>query len=142
MDEFFMNIALKEAKKAFKKKEIPVGCVIVYKNKIIAKAYNRREKTKLITSHAELIAIQKAEKKLKSWRLNECILYTTLEPCNMCEEAIIQSRIKNVVFATKNSKKTKNCIKNISKIKSLNIENQSKNLIQKFFQDKRNNNML
>lgn len=98
MEEFFMKEALKEAKKAYKKKEVPIGAVIVYKNKIIARGYNLRESKKNSLLHAEIIAISKACKKLKSWRLDECDLYVTLEPCPMCSGAIIQSRIKNIFF--------------------------------------------
>lgn len=98
MEEFFMREALKEAKKAYKKNEVPIGAVIVYRNKIIARGYNLREKKKNALLHAEIIAINNACKKLKSWRLDECDLYVTLEPCPMCAGAIIQSRIKNVFF--------------------------------------------
>ena len=98
----YMKKALEQAKKAEKKQDFPVGCVITYKNKVIAKAYNKKEKNKIATKHAEIIAIEKACKKLKTWHLDDCILYTTLEPCVMCSGAIIQSRIKKVVYATKN----------------------------------------
>ncbi|MFI3329476.1 MAG: tRNA adenosine(34) deaminase TadA [bacterium] len=90
--------ALKEAKKAADINEVPVGCVIVKDNKIIARAYNTREKTQTTTAHAEILAIQKACKKLNSWRLVDCDMYITLEPCSMCSGAIIQSRIKNIYF--------------------------------------------
>ena len=98
MEEFFMREALKEAKKAYRKKEVPIGAVIVYKNKIIARGYNLREKKKNSLLHAEIVAINKACKKLKTWRLDECDMYITLEPCPMCSGAIIQSRIKNIFF--------------------------------------------
>lgn len=98
MDEKFMNIALKEAKKAYNQLEVPVGCVIVYKDKIIAKAYNKKEKCQNVLKHAELEAINKACKVLDSWRLNECTLYTTLFPCPMCASAIQQSRISRLVY--------------------------------------------
>ena len=93
-----MNFALKLAQKAESLDEVPVGAIIVKDNKIIAKAYNKREINNLVTSHAELLAIEKANKKLGSWRLVDCTLYATLEPCIMCAGAIIQSRIKKVVF--------------------------------------------
>lgn len=100
----FMKLALKEAKKAYKRKEVPIGCVIVRNGKVIAKAHNMREKTNMATGHAELIAIQKANKKLKSWRLDTCTLYVTIEPCPMCAGAIIQSRIKQVVYGAQELK--------------------------------------
>lgn len=99
-----MKLALKEAKKAMKKNEVPIGAVIVRDNKVIAKAHNMREKHKLATSHAEILAIQKANKKLKSWRLDSCTLYVTIEPCPMCAGAIIQSRIDKLIYGAKDSK--------------------------------------
>ena len=97
-DEYFMKKALECALEAADMDEVPVGAVIVKNNKIIAKAGNRREKDNLVTSHAEILAITKANKKLKSWRLNDCALYVTLEPCIMCAGAIIQARFSKVVF--------------------------------------------
>lgn len=94
----YMRLALKEAKKAYRKNEIPIGAVIVKDDKVIAKGHNLREKTNLATGHAEIIAIRKANKKLKSWRLDSCTLYVTIEPCPMCAGAIIQSRIKQLVY--------------------------------------------
>ena len=85
-----MKLALKQAKKAYKRDEVPVGAVIVKDGKVISKAYNLREKTNLATGHAEILAIQKANKKLKSWRLDSCSLYVTIEPCQMCSGAIIR----------------------------------------------------
>ena len=96
MEEFFMEEALKEAKKAYKKQEVPVGAVIVKNGKIIARAHNLREKKQCATAHAEILAIEKASKKLDSWRLIDCDMYVTLEPCTMCMGAIISSRIKNL----------------------------------------------
>lgn len=98
MDKKFMNVALKEADKAFTKDEVPIGAVIVKDNKIIARAHNLRETKQLSTAHAEIIAIQKACKKLGTWRLEDCTLYVTLEPCPMCAGAILQSRIERVVY--------------------------------------------
>ena len=98
-NEKYLKIAYKEALKAYKKGDIPVGCVIVKKNKIVAKAYNKKEKNNIATYHAEILAINKACKKLKTWHLDDCILYTTMEPCIMCSGAIIQSRIKKIVYS-------------------------------------------
>lgn len=103
-DEKYMVIALNQAQKAFKKGEVPVGAVIVKNDKIISKAYNKREKTKNILNHAEIIAIRKACKRLKSWRLNECEIYVTLEPCLMCSGAIKQARMKRIIYATDSPK--------------------------------------
>ena len=101
-DKYYMSLALKEAIKAYKKNEVPVGCVIVKDNKVIAKSHNKKETKKIATYHAEILAINKACKKLKTWHLEECILYTTLEPCIMCTGAIVQSRIKRVVYGADN----------------------------------------
>lgn len=102
--EKFMNEALKEAKKAYKKLEIPVGAIIVKDGKVIARAHNIKEEKNDTTKHAEIIAIQKASKKLESWRLNNCEMYVTLEPCAMCAGAIIQARLKKVYIGTMDKK--------------------------------------
>lgn len=104
MPEKFMKEALKEAKKAYKKLEIPVGCVIVKDGKIIARGHNLKETKKDTTEHAEIIAIKKASKKLDSWRLLDCEMYITLEPCSMCAGAIINSRIKKIYIGTMDEK--------------------------------------
>jgi tRNA(adenine34) deaminase len=98
--EDFMKEALKEAKKAYAKEEVPVGAVIVKDGKIIAKAHNLKESKKQATSHAEILAIQKACKKVGAWRLSECDMYVTLEPCPMCTGALIQSRIQKLYIGT------------------------------------------
>lgn len=103
-DEKFMREAIKQAKKAEEIMEVPIGCVIVQDEKIIARAYNRRNKDKSALSHAELLAIQKASKKAGDWRLEDCTLYVTLEPCQMCAGAIVQSRMKRVVIGSMNPK--------------------------------------
>lgn len=103
-DERYMKEALKQAKKAYEKGEVPVGAVIVKNNKIIARAYNEKEVKLDTTKHAEIIAIQKASKKLKAWRLTDCEMYVTLEPCSMCAGALIQARIKKVYIGTMDSK--------------------------------------
>ena len=102
--EYFMKQALKEAEKAYTKLEVPVGAVIVKEGKIIARAHNQKETKTDTTKHAEILAIQKASKKLKSWRLIDCELYVTLEPCTMCAGAIINSRIKKVYVGTMDEK--------------------------------------
>ena len=102
--EEYMKLAIKEAKKAFKTGDVPVGAIIVKNNKVIAKAHNMKEKNKNAIKHAEIIAIEKACKKLKNWHLNECELYVTLEPCMMCCGAIIQSRIKKIYYSIESTK--------------------------------------
>ncbi len=101
--EHFMQVALKIAKKAYKKQEIPIGAVIVLNGKIIATGYNKREKKRNALCHAEIIAINKACKKLKNWRLNNCEIYVTVEPCIMCLGAIYNSRIKALYYGSKNT---------------------------------------
>jgi tRNA(adenine34) deaminase len=96
MSEEYMKIALEEAKKAYKKEEVPIGAVIVKDGKVIAKAYNLREKKKQACAHAEILAIQKACRKLRAWRLEGCEMYVTLEPCPMCAGAIMNARIKKI----------------------------------------------
>lgn len=100
----FMKEALKEAKKAYEKLEVPVGAVIVKDGKIIARAHNLKETKTDTTKHAEILAIQKASKKLESWRLLNCEMYITLEPCSMCAGAIINSRIKKVYIGALDEK--------------------------------------
>ena len=104
LDVKYMKAAIKEAKKAYALKEVPIGCVIVYDNKIIARGYNRRNTDKNTLSHAEITAIRKASKKLGDWRLEGCTLYVTLEPCQMCAGAIVQARVDRVVIGCMNPK--------------------------------------
>ena len=104
MEEKFMKEALKEAQKAFDKAEVPVGAVIVKDGKIIARAHNLKETKYDTTKHAEILAIQKASKKLNSWRLIDCEMYVTLEPCSMCAGALINSRIKKVYIGASDEK--------------------------------------
>ena len=137
MYEYYMKIAIKEANKAFKNNEVPVGAVIVKNNKIIAKAYNRREKTKNVINHAEIIAVTKACKKTKNWRLDDCEIYITMEPCMMCSGAIQQSRIKKIIYGVKNEKYGYSSnLKNIEIISQV-CENECKNLVQSFFKKRR-----
>ena len=103
-DERYMREALKQAKKAYALGEVPIGCVIVHDGKIIGRGYNRRNTDKSTLSHAEIIAIKKASKAVGDWRLEECTLYVTLEPCQMCAGAIVQARIPKVVMACMNPK--------------------------------------
>lgn len=97
----YMKIALEEAKKALDYDEVPIGAIIVKDDEIISKAHNLKETTNLVTRHAEIIAIENAEKQLGTWYLDGCTLYTTLEPCLMCSGAIVQSRIQKVVYGAK-----------------------------------------
>ena len=102
--EKFMKEAIRQAKKAEKIEEVPIGCVIVYENKIIARGYNRRNTDKNTLAHAELSAIKKASRKMGDWRLEGCTMYVTLEPCQMCAGAIVQSRMDKVVIGSMNPK--------------------------------------
>ena len=103
-DERFMKAALAQARKAYALDEVPIGCVIVYEGKIIARGYNRRNTDKNTTSHAEINAIRKASKRLGDWRLEGCTIYITLEPCQMCAGAIVQARIPRAVIGSMNAK--------------------------------------
>lgn len=103
-DEKYMKEAIRQAKKAYVLDEVPIGCVIVYQDKIIGRGYNRRTVDKNTLAHAELIAIKKASRKMNDWRLEECTLYVTLEPCQMCSGAIVQARIPRVVVGCMNPK--------------------------------------
>lgn len=103
-DEKFMKAALAQAKKAYAIDEVPIGCVIVQNEAIIARGYNRRNKDHNTLAHAELSAIRKASRRTGDWRLEDCTMYVTLEPCQMCAGAIVQSRMKRVVIATMNAK--------------------------------------
>ena len=103
-DESFMKQAVKQAKKAYDKLETPIGCVIVHEDKIIARGYNKRNMKKNTLAHAEILAINKASKVLGDWRLEDCTMYVTLEPCPMCAGAIVQARIPRVVIGSMNPK--------------------------------------
>lgn len=103
-DEKYMKLAIKQAKKAAAIDEVPIGCVIVHDGKIIGRGYNRRNTDKSTLAHAEIIAIKKASKVLGDWRLEECTMYVTLEPCQMCAGAIVQARIPRVVIGSMNPK--------------------------------------
>ena len=103
-DHFFLKEAIKEAKKAYQKQEVPVGCVIVVDGKIISRSHNLRETKQSVLAHAEILAIEKASKKLNRWILDDATIYVTLEPCVMCAGAIFQARIKRVVFGASEPK--------------------------------------
>ena len=103
-DESFMKQAVKQANKAYDKLETPIGCVIVHEDKIIARGYNKRNMKKNTLAHAEILAINKASKVLGDWRLEDCTMYVTLEPCPMCAGAIVQARIPRVVIGSMNPK--------------------------------------
>ncbi|MGI6711240.1 MAG: tRNA adenosine(34) deaminase TadA [Bacillota bacterium] len=94
----YIKEALVEAEKAFKKNEVPIGAIVVYRGKIIARAHNRKEERQDPTAHAEILAIQEAASQLNSWRLRDCTVYTTLEPCTMCSGALVQARVSSLVF--------------------------------------------
>ena len=104
LDTKYMKEAIKQAKKALKLKEVPIGCVIVYQDKIIARGYNRRNTDKTTLGHAEITAIKKASRVIGDWRLEDCTIYITLEPCQMCAGAIVQARIPRVVIGSMNRK--------------------------------------
>ncbi len=139
----YMKVAFEEAKKAYLKDEVPVGCVIVYDGKIIAKSYNKREKNNTTCAHAEMLAIKKANKKLKSWRLEDCDIYITLEPCAMCAGAIMQARMRTIIYALEDKKSGalggsfnlyENKFNHEVIVKKGPLEEESKELIQAFFQ--------
>jgi tRNA(adenine34) deaminase len=142
-DAYYMQIALKQANKAFQIGEVPVGCVIVHQDKIISKSYNKRHTNKNTLDHAEMLAIKKACKKLDAWILDECDIYVTLEPCLMCAGAMLQARIKRLIYAT-SEPKFGSCgsIINVLSDKTFNhqiqiskgiLENESSQLLKSFF---------
>lgn len=143
MEQKFMKEALIEAKKAYDKQEIPVGAVIVKNGRIISRAHNLKETKQTATAHAEILAIQKANKKLNNWRLVDCDIYVTLEPCDMCMGAILSSRIKNIYIGTLDPKKKEKI--DINKYKEeydTNIEygimqEKSEEILKNFFKDLR-----
>ena len=142
-----MKLALKEAKKAYYKGEVPVGTLIVLDDKIISKGYNLRETTKDITKHAELIAIKKASKKYYDWRLENAVLYVTLFPCPMCASAIVQSRISMIVVGAPTlDYKSKDLVNKIFEGSNISpkvilkegiLETECKNLLSNFFKEQR-----
>lgn len=140
----YMKMAYNEALKALKIDEVPIGAIIVRNNEVIARAYNLKEKSQLVTRHAEIEVIELAEKKLNNWHLDDCVLYTTLEPCLMCSGAIIQSRIKRVVYGA--SEKRWSSLSKLVKTENLNhypditahiYEKECSMLISRYFKEKR-----
>ena len=148
--ENYMKYALREAEKAYEAKEIPAGCVIVYKNKIIAKAYNRVESLKDPTAHCEILAITSASEYLESKVLKDCSMYVTLEPCPMCAGAIVLSKLDNLYFGTYDLKSGAcGSVINITNNKSLNhkckvyggiLDLECGAILRAFFEEKRNTN--
>lgn len=146
-DEKYMREALKLAKKAAKIDEVPIGCVIVYENKIIARGYNRRNTDKSTLAHAEIMAIKKASRVIGDWRLEDCTMYITLEPCQMCAGAIVQARIPKVVMGTMNAKAgCAGSVINILQMDGFNhkveivkgiMEDECKKIMQDFFKELR-----
>ena len=147
LDEKYMKEALKQAKKAAVIDEVPIGCVIVHEGKIIARGYNRRNKEGSTLAHAEIIAIKKASRKLNDWRLEECTMYVTLEPCPMCAGAIVQARIPKVVIGAMNPKAgCAGSILDMFQIREFNhqvekvsgiLEEECSNIMTKFFRELR-----
>jgi len=140
-DEIYMEMALQEAKKAYKKEEIPVGAIIVKNGKIICKAHNKKNRSNRVKDHAEMLVIDKANRKLRNWRLEECEIYITLEPCPMCASAIEQDRIKRIVTGAVNKNEdTKQISETILKGKEIKKgvkEKECTSLINNFFKNKR-----
>ena len=143
----YMKFAIEQAQKAFDNEEVPVGCVIVQNGKIIASGYNQKEKNKCSIFHAEIIAIQKACKKVGDWRLEDCTLFVTMEPCAMCAGAILNHRIKNVVFGVSEKNfgacgggidlLNNSSINSETNVTSGILQEQCLELLQKFFQKRR-----
>lgn len=140
-NEKIMNVALNEAKKSLKTKDVPVGAVIVYKNRIISKAHNNKNIKKCCINHAEINAIILANKKLKNERLDDCVLYVTMEPCQMCMSVIIESKIKKIVYGIKNKNNIHNLLlTNCEKVEMQNnvLKNDIEKMMKDFFEEIRN----
>lgn len=146
-DEKYMRAAIREAKKAYALDEVPIGCVIVRNEKIIARGYNRRNTDKNTLAHAEIAAIKKASKKTGDWRLEDCTMYVTLEPCQMCAGAIVQSRLGKVVIGSMNPKAgCAGSVINLLQMKEFNhqvemvtgvLEEECSTMLSTFFQELR-----
>ena len=137
-DNYYMMKAYKEALKAYELDEIPIGVVLVKDNKIICKSHNLRDSLNIVTKHAEIIAIEKANKIEKNWRLLNYTMYTTLEPCNMCNEVIKESKINKVIYGAKNFKSSNNIFYQIKNQKIIEL---CENLIKQKFNDIREKNI-
>lgn len=138
VDKEFMDEAIKLAIRSYEEDEVPVGAVVVKDNKIIGCGYNQKDKTKNPLKHAELIAIEEACKYMGDWRLNDCTLYITFEPCMMCMGAIVESRISKVVYGAKKDEQTFYNLNDIEIVGGV-LEEECLHLLQKFFKNKRNN---
>lgn len=134
----YMSEALKEAKKAYEIGEVPVGAIIIKDGKIIAKAHNLKEKKKLATAHAEILAIEKASKKMKNWRLEGCELFVTLKPCKMCRQVIKEARIKQVYYGSEESIVNESTKENYTYIESGECSQILKDFFKKLREDKHN----
>lgn len=151
-DEKYMKAAIREAKKAYALEEVPIGCVIVQNDKIIARGYNRRNTDKNTLAHAEMSAIKKASKKTGDWRLEDCTMYVTLEPCQMCAGAIVQSRLGKVVIGSMNPKAgCAGSVINLLQMKQFNhqvemetgiLEEECSTMLSGFFQELREKKKL
>lgn len=134
----YMSEALKEAKKAYEIGEVPVGAIIIKDGKIIAKAHNLKEKKQLATAHAEILAIEKASKKMKNWRLEGCELFVTLKPCKMCRQVIKEARIKQVYYGSEESIVNESTKENYTYIESGECSQILKDFFKKLREDKHN----
>lgn len=151
-DEKYMKEAIRQAKKAYALGEVPIGCVIVYQDKIIGRGYNRRNTDRNTLAHAEITAINKASRAMKDWRLEECTLYVTLEPCQMCAGAIVQARVTETVIGAMNPKAgCGGSILNILEMQEFNhqvvvrrgvLEEECQALLKNFFQELRVRNKI
>ncbi len=140
----YMKMALKEAKKAAEKQEVPIGAILVVDDKVVAKAHNLRKKTEMTTAHAEILCLQKANKKFKKWRLEKAVMYVTVEPCPMCAGALLQARIKKLVYGANDEKA--GCVGSIYnllqdrnfnhkvEVKSGVLKEECSDIMKKFFQ--------
>ncbi|MDE6602794.1 MAG: tRNA adenosine(34) deaminase TadA [Lachnospiraceae bacterium] len=151
-DEKYMKEAIKQAKKAYALGEVPIGCVIVYRDRIIGRGYNRRNTDRNTLAHAEITAINKASRVMKDWRLEECTLYVTLEPCQMCAGAIVQARVTETVIGAMNPKAgCGGSILNILEMQEFNhqvvvrrgiLEEECQSILKIFFQELRERNRI